>query len=448
MSRTMKKITTLLLHVWMYIINYFMKAVLWVMFLIFNVRFKNLGVLYTTRPPYLMLPNHVNQWDPFLLSVATPTPIRWLASDAAFRSGVKWLLYSFGAIPKVKGQSDMISLQQLKTAMSVREVGGIFPEGNQNWDGRTGPLIAATAKLVRFMKVPVIVPVFKGGYLSKPRWAWKNRRCRIEVHFHRIIDSKEIKTLKLSEIERRIEEALRYDEYEWQNSARVPIRSERRAEGLELAHWACPACKGIGAIRSEGNTFFCRCGYAVDVDIHGFFQYPEAGPSFDHPADWIRWQEDLLKSRFSELLDPFHEGNDTSVDDTPSASDGATSTGRGHSDKTSIGGAFADSVTDPVLLSDTDVTLMRGERAMPMLPVLHGEARLYRNRIEVGEGRRLRSFLLKDITAVNTFKQQKFEFRFERAQYRFRFSSRHTSGFKWETAFKVLKDVLRERGEW
>ena len=40
---------------------------------------------------------------------------------------------------------------------------------------------------------------------------------------------------------------------------------------------------------------------------------------------------------------------------------------------------------DPILLRDSDVTLMKGLRAMPMLPVHQGEARLYRDRIEVGD---------------------------------------------------------------
>jgi len=63
-----------------------------------------------------------------------------------------------------------------------------------------------------------------------------------------------------------------------------------------------------------------------------------------------------------------------------------------------------------------------------------------------GEDRRV--FPIKDITSVTTFKQQKFEFRYERSQYRFRFPSRHVSGFKWETAYKNLRELLVDRGEW
>ena len=33
------------------------------------------------------------------------------------------------------------------------------------------------------MKVPVVVPLIKGGFLTKPRYSWLSRRCRIEVEF-------------------------------------------------------------------------------------------------------------------------------------------------------------------------------------------------------------------------------------------------------------------------
>jgi hypothetical protein len=51
---------------------------------------------------------------------------------------------------------------------------------------------------------------------------------------------------------------------------------------------------------------------------------------------------------------------------------------------------------------------MRGARAQPMIQVHEGEARLYRDRIEVGDiGGEVKVFPLKETTAANTFKQQK-----------------------------------------
>ncbi|OQX29566.1 MAG: hypothetical protein B0D92_03085 [Spirochaeta sp. LUC14_002_19_P3] len=386
------------------------------MFIRLNVRYKNLRDIYTTRGPYLVLPNHTNQWDPFILSFIFPRPVHWVASDGAFRdSMLKAFMLLGGAIPKIKEQSDLITLNAIKRSISMGHCAGIFPEGEQTWDGRSLPLIPATAKLVRHLKIPVIIPIIKGGYLTKPRWAWGIRRCRIEVHLKRVINSSEIKSLKLSEIERRLRETIVQDDYAWQNSAKVPIAGEKRAEHLELAFFACPSCEGIGTLHSKGNSLACACGYSIYVDRYGFFQYPPEGPDFASPADWKNWQNAMLSEKIKDEIDQAElNGN-----------------------------------SDPVLLRDANITLMKAKRAMPMRPIYRGEARLYKNRLEIGnEGCSAMVFPLKDISAVNTFKQQKFEFRFEKNQHRLAMPSRHVSGYKWEVAYKGLRRLLVERGLW
>ncbi|RKX72871.1 MAG: hypothetical protein DRP60_12975 [Spirochaetes bacterium] len=406
--KTIKIILFVLVNALMNLISKFVLGV--IIPLKLNVRYKNIRVVYSTRGPFVFLPNHTNQWDPFLLCFAMLRPIRWVASDGVLRDLVKNLILWGGVIPKVKEQSDMITIEGLRKAIAMGYPVGIFPEGEQNWVGSTQKMIPATAKLVRFLKIPVIVPIFKGGYLTKPRWSWQIRRTRIDVHFTKVIDADEIKTMKLAEIEQRIAEALVHDDYEWQKENMVPIRSNKRAEHLELAHYICPSCETLGTLKSEGNSLFCSCGYRVEVDSFGFFQYPEAGPAFDSPGDWVEWQNALLAERIREQLD---------------------------------------SSADPVLLRDGDVTLMRGERAKKMLPVLTGEARLYKDRLEVGNiGGEIISFPLNETTAANTFKQQKFEFRYEKVQYRLQQPNRSVSGYKWEVAYKGLRNLLVERGEW
>ena len=386
------------------------------MFFHLNVRYKNLRAISSIKGPFLVLPNHTSQWDPFVISYAIPRPIHWVASDAAFRDSLlRWLMILSGVIPKIKEQSDMITLQKVKKAIFMRHAAGIFPEGEQNWDGRSLNLIPATAKLIRFFKVPVLVPLIKGGFLTKPRWAWRIRRCRIEVHFKRIIDGDEIKTMKLAEIEQRLKQNLNHDDYRWQTEQMAPIRSEKRAENMELAHFICPFCEEVGSLISSGNDLSCRCGYTVHVNRYGFLEYPEAGPSFSFPGEWISWQNTFLVDRMKDLIDSVSFGGEA----------------------------------DPVLLRDAGITLMRAQRAMPMKAVLVGEARLYKDRIEVGDPvQTMMSFPLRETTAANTFKQQKFEFRYEKSQYRFAMPSRSVSGYKWETAYKGLRQLLVERGEW
>ncbi len=410
----MRKIKLFLHKIIIYMMNFLSKILLpYFLFIKLNVHYRNWKIMYATRGPFVVLPNHTNQWDPMAVSWVTPRAIRWVTSDAAFRDGIKTLLTMGGAIPKLKEQSDMVTLQQLKEAKAMGLACGIFPEGAQNWDGRMLDLIPATAKLIRFLKLPVIVPLIKGGFITKPRYAWGSRRSRIDVEFTRIIDADEIQDMKLVEIERRINEALVQDDYEWQKTAKVQVHSETRAEHMELAHYLCPSCESVGSMISKGNILTCSCGYIIEVDQFGFFLYPEDGPSFDTPHHWLVWQNRHFVDGIIDTLDS------------------------------------ADPGSDPVLLRDADITLMRGARATPMAAVLTGEARLYKDRIEVGPpGGEIITFPLRETSAANTFKQQKFEFRFDKAQYRFAMPSRSISGYKWEVAYKGLRQSLVERGEW
>lgn len=387
-----------------------------ILFYRLNVRYRNLRELYTTRGPFLILPNHTNQWDPFILSFIVPRPIHWVASDGAFRdSMLKVLMLLGGAIPKIKEQSDLLTLQKVKRAITMRHSAGIFPEGEQTWDGRSLHLIPATAKLIRYLKVPVIAPIIKGGYLTKPRWAWGIRRCRIEVHFKRIIDLEEVATMKLAEIEQRLKGAITQDDYSWQKKTMVPIAGEKRAENLELALYACPSCEGIGTMTSKGNTLTCQCAYSVEIDRYGFFDFRDKKPVFNSPRDWIDWQKSMLLEKIKDKIDR-----------TESHSEYNT-----------------------VLLRDSDIRLMTAKRAMPMRTVHQGEVRMYQNRLEVGNiGSEIRIFPLREITAVTTFKQQKFEFRYGKNQYRFVMPNRTVSGYKWEIAYKGLRQILVERDIW
>jgi 1-acyl-sn-glycerol-3-phosphate acyltransferase len=100
----MKIIITFLHLIAIGIMNFIAKIILFfAVVFVHNVHYKNLKAVYSTRGPFLILPNHTNQWDPFLVSFPILRPIRWVASDAAFRDAFKTVLLLGGAIPKVKG---------------------------------------------------------------------------------------------------------------------------------------------------------------------------------------------------------------------------------------------------------------------------------------------------------------------------------------------------------
>jgi 1-acyl-sn-glycerol-3-phosphate acyltransferase len=405
---TTNKVVQFFYTIWLYIINYVAKIPLgWMLWTRLGVTFRNLRLLYTLKPPYLILPNHTNQWDPLMICWANPRPIRWVAADANFRSGFRFLMRIAGTIPKAKEQSDLDTIKELTIVNAARGIPGIFPEGGQNWDGVTGVFIPATAKLVRFLKVPVVVPVIKGGYLSKPRWSWTINRGKVVVEFRLAITGEEIKTLKLGEIEERLRFHLDHDDYAWQREVMVPLKGEDRAEHLELALWACPSCREIGTLRSNGNTMGClSCGYEISVDRYGFIQYPESGPTFGSPHEWDQWQRRELADRFRRMI-------------------GAKE--------------------NPLLLEDGEITLMKAESRGPYRPVANGSARLYTDRIEFHtETGEKHVFSLPDVLGITVFKQHKLEFRYERDTYFFLIRNQYTSAYKWYIAYHTLRAVLSE----
>ncbi|MCK5737399.1 MAG: hypothetical protein KAH21_13025, partial [Spirochaetaceae bacterium] len=81
--KIIKMILFVLVNALMNLISKFVLAI--VIPLKLNVRYKNIKVVYSTRGPFMFLPNHTNQWDPFLLCFAMLRPIRWVASDGVIR---------------------------------------------------------------------------------------------------------------------------------------------------------------------------------------------------------------------------------------------------------------------------------------------------------------------------------------------------------------------------
>ena len=48
---------------------------------------------------------------------------------------------------------------------------GVFVEGNSSFNGALYPFADSIGKLVLMLKLPLVIFNFKGGYLTKPRWA-------------------------------------------------------------------------------------------------------------------------------------------------------------------------------------------------------------------------------------------------------------------------------------
>lgn len=276
----------------------------------FKARAVNTELFRSVRPPFVVLPNHSCVLDPFMINAFVPGQIQYVVSDSNFRSPVvNFGLGLVGSIPKTKVMSDLDTVRQIMKVKDKGGVIGIYPEGQNTWDGHSLPMYYSTAKLVKLLKIPVVAVRVQGAFLSKPRWSRRPRRGAVTIRFSLAFRPEEIKSTSAEEIDRRIADLISHDEYVANRADRVKFIGRDRAEYIEQALFICPACTTLGSLRSHGNDLACtECGYAVHYDLYGFFR-PRVGElCFDNMHDWNLWQTEELGRKIEALRESGRDG--------------------------------------------------------------------------------------------------------------------------------------------
>lgn len=384
------------------------------MWLRFAYRVESQGeeIFKTLRPPYVIVGNHLTTRDAFLLSAYPRDPVYWVTSDGNMRSRLMRSIFTWvGSIPKSKSIPDIETVNWIVRVVRKRKgVIGLFPEGQQSWDGTTLPLYPSTAKLLKLLKVPVIAARLEGAYFALPRWTWSRRRGRVRIVWKRLFTSDELRELGPDEILSRLESGLAWDEYAWQSVHRQAFIGPRRAEHVELALYMCPECEATGRLRSRGKRLHCSaCGSTFILDRYGYFRMAGKGEvRFATIHDWDRWQAiafaEVARAALARPGRPF--------------------------------------------ISDSGALLYRGHRMNPLRRIRTGTLVLYPDRLELATliGERL-SFPVSDIDGIGVLKRNLLEFYVGKALYQVRFTRRSVSARKWADGLELFSAKLRIAGE-
>ena len=371
----------------------------------FRIKPVNRELWKSIKPPFVLIPTHQGNLDPFMVNYFVPGQVYWVTGDGNMRSSImKFLLSLVGSIPKSKFIPDLETIGWIVDVIRKRGgIVGIFAEGQASWDGHTQELVPATAKLIKLLKVPVVVALLKGSYYSQPRWAWNHRPSAMEIEFKLVMSGEQARAKTPDEILAALSIAMEYDEEEWLANHPARWRGSGRAGHLELSLYLCPVCRQAGTMRSLLNRLYCRsCGHVVRLsrDYH-FTAVGTCQPRFATIRAWDQWQR----------------------------------------------GAFADMLRAAALkpelpvFTDNGVLALRGHRTNPLRRLRTGSLILYPDRIELATlmGERLR-FPIGELEGAGVLKQQLLEFYQGRTLYQFRFPRRFQSARKWLDAITILKE--------
>ena len=362
--------------------------------------------LASLTPPYLLVANHVNFWDPFWINAFIRHPVQFVTSDNIFRGMFfRVAMRLFGAIPKTKLMSDSRTVRHVFEVLGRGGVVGIFPEGSRSYDGRTSPIIPAVARLIRKVRVPVVSAAISGGYLSRPRWARSVRRGKVQIEFALLFSKEDLHRMTDDEVSMTLARTLSFDEMAWQKRQGVRFKGRQPAEYLERLLFICPHCSSISRLASRDDILTCAdCAYAVRINQLGLFE-PRRGPlHFNDPAEWNAWQLPVLEGMLSEpgrLREPFFVEHETQ--------------------------------------------LLHGYRDLPLHALGTGSAALMKDRIAFHvQGGELVGFLYSRIRGMNVQNREKLEFYYDNDLYRLDFRNPRASPYAWTKTTEFLAGSLSQ----
>ena len=243
-----------------------------------RVRF-NTHKIITDEPPKgaLIVCNHTMIWDygNLLWAMFPRSDQRFVATAVEYdRSKLtSWVFRHLGIIRKNQGAAD---LQCVREMMKASREGGtvvIYAQGMLSHDGREAVnALPGMGALPRLLQCDVYTAVTHGGFISHPRYSKKYHRGRVDIELKRLYTAEEVKKLTAEEMQKGINDALSFNDWDWQEQNKVPFRHMKNTKKLTRRLYMCPGCKREGTLLEKRGRLVCsECGLSAARDRYGFF---------------------------------------------------------------------------------------------------------------------------------------------------------------------------------
>ena len=258
--------------------------------------------------PIIVIANHESFLDPMVTSRLTHgRKVNFVCGEFLFRKHFWGHVFKLGgAIPKKQFAVDTSAVKAMMKVMKRKGVLIIYPEATRHIDGHTTDRFDdGVAKLAKKAGASIWVQHIHGAYMTMPRWCpdIKPRRGKITSEFVSVITSGEVSDMSVAELDRRIKDAIRYDENSWIRSSGIRFKGRSLAKGLQNIAYRCPCCDTEFSIewcgKDKGDSLICsKCGQEFTYHDDGSITY---GDEVTDLHQWTVRQKDRLASDPSGL---------------------------------------------------------------------------------------------------------------------------------------------------
>ena len=125
--------------------------------------------------------NHGSFWDPPVLGVVLPRPLRYMTRSSFFSVPLFGaLIRSLGAFPVRKGTADLTGMRAAEAVLARGEVLLVFPEGGRMKDGRLHPALPGLGLIEARTRAPIL-PVYVSGTNRIRRCMARREKVRVTI---------------------------------------------------------------------------------------------------------------------------------------------------------------------------------------------------------------------------------------------------------------------------
>ncbi len=259
------------------------------------------------KKPYIVVSNHVCNYDPILLGFSFSDVLYYVASDHLFRMGFvsKLLVFAISPIPRAKATTETKTVKEIFGRLRSGGNICIFAEGNSTFSGETGYIPPSIGKLAKRAGASLITYRLRGGYFSMPRWSHNVRKGFLKGELVHEYSPEELDRMTDDEMNEAVKRDLYVNAYDDQEASPVPFKGSRLAEHLEYALYCCPKCLSFSSLESRNDRLSCKCGLEVRYTEYGYLE-PYTDSSWKVPfsriTDWVRWQKEVLADKARDLI--------------------------------------------------------------------------------------------------------------------------------------------------
>lgn len=250
------------------------------------------------KGPYILLSNHASRSDYIFTAVPLlPQTFNFVCGyNEFFRSHLKGPLNLLNEIPKKNFTPDMYAVTEMRRV--IREGGRItlFPEGMSSISGGSQPVALGSAKLLKFLNVPVYLSHIDGGYLTAPKYNLNDRIGKVKVTFKKLFTTDELKNYSLEKITDILNKEIRTDDYSYNKEQKTFYKSKDISLHIEQLLYKCPKCGLEFLMSSTNNTFKCNhCGNEVEMDNYYNLVAKEGSITLENPKKRFDYEREEVK---------------------------------------------------------------------------------------------------------------------------------------------------------